>query len=39
MILTPPDVITQVALAGCMTILYEAAILVGSRLAQPRREE
>ena len=39
MIMTPPDVITQVALAGCMTILYEAAILVGSRVAQPRREE
>jgi sec-independent protein translocase protein TatC len=39
MILTPPDVVTQVALAGCMTLLYEGAILVGSRLAQPRKEE
>ena len=39
MLLTPPDVITQVALAGCMALLYEAAILVGRRVAQPRREE
>ncbi|MCZ6572649.1 MAG: twin-arginine translocase subunit TatC [Planctomycetota bacterium] len=39
MILTPPDVISQLALAGCLLVLYEGAILVGTRLAQPRREE
>jgi sec-independent protein translocase protein TatC len=39
MILTPPDVITQVALAGCMTLLYEGAVLVGERVAQERRPE
>jgi Sec-independent protein secretion pathway component TatC len=38
MLLTPPDVITQVALAGCMTLLYEAAIVIGSRVAQERQE-
>lgn len=38
MILTPPDIITQIALASCMTLLYEGAILVGSRVAQPRQE-
>jgi sec-independent protein translocase protein TatC len=38
MVLTPPDVITQIALASCMTALYEGAILVGSRVAQPRQE-
>jgi sec-independent protein translocase protein TatC len=36
MILTPPDVISQVALAVCMTILYEAAILIGGRIGRPR---
>jgi sec-independent protein translocase protein TatC len=36
MILTPPDVISQVALAVCMTVLYEAAILIGSSLSKPR---
>ncbi len=39
MILTPPDVISQLALAGCLLVLYEGAILVGARIAQPRREE
>lgn len=39
MMLTPPDVVSQVALAGCMTILYEGAILVGSSVAKKRREE
>ena len=39
MLLTPPDVITQVALAGCMTVLYEGAIIVGTRVAQPRARE
>ena len=39
MILTPPDVISQLALASCLLVLYEGAILVGTRLAQPRREE
>ena len=39
MLLTPPDVITQVALAGCMTVLYEGAIIVGTRVAQPRVSE
>lgn len=38
MVLTPPDVITQIALASCMILLYEGAILVGSRVAQPRQE-
>ena len=39
MILTPPDVISQLALASCLLVLYEGAILVGTRFAQPRREE
>jgi len=39
MMLTPPDVISQVALAGCMAILYESAIFIGSRVAKPRSEE
>jgi len=37
MVLTPPDVISQIALAGCMSLLYEAAILVGRGLARPRQ--
>ena len=37
MILTPPDVVSQIALAMCMWILYEAAILVGSTIAKPRQ--
>lgn len=36
MILTPPDVVSQCALAGCLWVLYEGAILVGSRVAAPR---
>ncbi len=35
-ILTPPDVITQVMLAGPLLVLFEVSILV-SRLARPRR--
>jgi sec-independent protein translocase protein TatC len=38
MILTPPDVVSQIVLAGCMTILYETAILLGSTIAKPRSE-
>jgi sec-independent protein translocase protein TatC len=38
-ILTPPDVVSQLALAGCMALLYEGAILVGARVARPREEE
>jgi len=37
MVLTPPDVVTQVALAGSMAILYEAAILIGRAMARPRQ--
>ena len=37
MVLTPPDVISQVALAFCMSLLYEAAILVGRSMARPRQ--
>lgn len=36
MVLTPPDPISQVALAICMWVLYESAILVGSMLARKR---
>jgi len=39
MVLTPPDVITQIAMAGCMTVLYEGAIFIGSRVAQERQKE
>ena len=39
MVLTPPDVVTQVALAGCMSLLYESAIWIGRMLARPRRTE
>jgi len=38
MVLTPPDVGTQLALAICMSVLYEAAILVGRMIAGPRSE-
>lgn len=38
MLLTPPDVVSQCALALCLILLYEAAILVGSRVAKPRTE-
>ena len=31
MVLTPPDVISQIALASCLIVLYEGAILVGAR--------
>jgi len=37
MVLTPPDVISQVALATCMTLLYEGAIFIGARVAQSRK--
>lgn len=36
MVLTPPDVISQIALALCMTLLYEGAIVVGSFLVRNR---
>ena len=36
-ILTPPDVITQVMLAGPLLVLFEISIIV-SRMARPRRE-
>lgn len=39
MILTPPDVVTQIALASCIVLLYEGAILVGSTLARKREEQ
>jgi len=39
MILTPPDVITQCALAGSLILLYEGAIFLGARLARPRDQE
>jgi len=39
MILTPPDIFSQIVLALCMTVLYEAAILVGSTIAKPRGNE
>jgi sec-independent protein translocase protein TatC len=38
MILTPPDVVSQIVLATCMTILYESAILIGSTIAKPRTQ-
>lgn len=38
MILTPPDVLSQLILAPCLIVLYEGAILVGSRVARPRKE-
>jgi Sec-independent protein secretion pathway component TatC len=37
-VLTPPDVVTQVALAASMAILYEAAIWFGRFIARPRSE-
>jgi sec-independent protein translocase protein TatC len=39
MVLTPPDVITQSALAGSLIVLYEGAIFVGARVARARRTE
>jgi len=36
MVLTPPDVVTQCALAVSMSVLYEIAILVGRTIARPR---
>lgn len=39
MVLTPPDIFTQLALALSMSVLYEAAIWVGRVLARPREEE
>ncbi len=39
MVLTPPDVVSQIALAGCMSILYEGAILVGARVARARKSD
>jgi len=38
MILTPPDVVSQIALAACMTLLYESAVLIGRRVAGERQE-
>ena len=38
MVLTPPDVVTQIALAVCMAVLYEAAIWLGRTIARPREE-
>jgi sec-independent protein translocase protein TatC len=37
MILTPPDVMSQIVLASCLVLLYEVAILIGSRVARPRK--
>ena len=39
MIMTPPDVVSQCVMALCMTALYEGAILVGTRIGQPRQEQ
>ncbi|MHC4939765.1 MAG: twin-arginine translocase subunit TatC [Planctomycetota bacterium] len=39
MVLTPPDIVTQIALAVSMAILYEAAIWFGRFIAQPRTEQ
>jgi sec-independent protein translocase protein TatC len=36
MVLTPPDIFTQLALAISMSVLYEAAIWLGRVIAQPR---
>ena len=36
-ILTPPDVITQIMLAGPLIVLFEVSILV-SRVARPRKK-
>ena len=38
MVLTPPDVVSQIAMAVCMTILYEGAILVGTTIAKPHEQ-
>ncbi|MEM8885157.1 MAG: twin-arginine translocase subunit TatC [Planctomycetota bacterium] len=38
MIMTPPDVVTQIALAASMAVLYEIAILLGRVVAEPRKE-
>jgi len=37
-VLTPPDVISQIALSATLLALYEGAILVGSRMARKRGE-
>jgi sec-independent protein translocase protein TatC len=39
MILTPPDVISQLVMAGTLTLLYEAAIAIGGFVATERRKE
>ncbi len=39
MLFTPPDVVSQIALAVCMIILYEGAILVGTTMAKPQQTE
>ena len=39
MVLTPPDPMTQIALAVSMAILYEAAIWFGRVIAKPRAKE
>ncbi len=38
MFLTPPDVVSQIVLAVCMSLLYEAGIVVGARVSRPREE-
>lgn len=38
-ILTPPDVISQIALSVTLLTLYEGAIFVGTRLARKRAQE
>jgi len=35
---TPPDDVSQIAFAGCLIFLSEAAILVGTRITKPRTE-
>lgn len=38
-ILTPPDVLSQIVLGGCVLLLYEGAIFVGARVSRPRSRE
>ena len=39
MVLTPPDPISQIALAICMVLLYESAIVIGSTIARKRDDQ
>jgi sec-independent protein translocase protein TatC len=39
MVLTPPDVMSQIILAGSLILLYEVAVLIGARVARPRRKD